>query len=145
MLPKKPTKQYYNTKKTEFTELLDNANQAQINYYLDNIQYNSQELIIEKLIEYKQVLVSMTNGSTHFDIFIALHPLKVNLHPFLYQRGINSQDISVFIGIIGKSSFCFPFHNKMNHEYIAEKLFMTFGDHDIAKQIAYILNTTYNS
>jgi hypothetical protein len=143
MLPKKLNQEFYDKNKSEMQEAVDKYNNDLITKYLEDVKYNTEDQIVEKLIEYNQVIVSMTNGSTHFEVQIILHPKKINLSPTLYQRGINTQDQSVFIGIIGKSCFCFPYHDKIDYRYISDKLYITEGDDEIAIQIANILNKTF--
>jgi hypothetical protein len=143
MLPKKPKQEFYDNTDTVIDDIVEKYNQNLITKYIEEIQYNTEDQIIEKLIEYNQVLVSMTNGSTQFEVQIVLHPKKINLSEFLYHHGIYTQDQSVFIGIINKACFCFPYHDHMDYLYIASKLNMSEGDHDIAIQISNILNKTF--
>ena len=102
--------------------------------------YNKPELTNTLVIDKQSVIVSLTDGSTHFDVCFCVLD-RINVDFALYQRGVATQAKPVLIGINGANCFVFNVDKwdiEESVNYIQEKL--KFTNHEIAKQISEIAN-----
>lgn len=102
--------------------------------------YESIENIVEMIDRHTAIIVSMSDGLTHYDVAFSLC-YKANRHNNLYQSEIASQERSMVVAVNNISAFCFSCDQEKYPTYVAQKLRLNQSDMQIIKQITQVLNS----